>query len=300
MNIETLRLFAAACDGATLTSIAEQEHLSRQAVSQAIRALEMECGTALLTRSRTGSVPTPAGKLLLDHARTILKHHDAALSEIKAYITPSSLHIGIGEMTRMLWPWDLPERYAAAFSASPFTLQTGTPAVLEPQLHSGSLDALITNAPIMLRDFRRELIVFRPSYLLARRDTFSALPSAITPDHLKDLTLLLHPSNPFYNRKLIQYQKQNCPSLSLRSAVSTDIMGIMQEVLHDKKCVYASSGLYERLIALPQGLVLIPFAEMKPPFPSKNVFLIYSKSNPFVSQLHTLALWLKREAERQS
>src|SRR5919108_4523671 len=42
--------------------------LSQPAVSQQVGALERELGTALLVRGRAGTVPTPAGELLLAHA----------------------------------------------------------------------------------------------------------------------------------------------------------------------------------------------------------------------------------------
>ena len=50
---------------------AEALALSQPAVSHQVAALERELGTALLVRGRAGTVPTPAGELLLVHAEAL-------------------------------------------------------------------------------------------------------------------------------------------------------------------------------------------------------------------------------------
>src|SRR5919108_3866283 len=66
---------------------AEALSLSQPAVSQQVGALEQELGTALLVRGRAGTVPTPAGELLLAHADALaarLALADTQMDELAA------------------------------------------------------------------------------------------------------------------------------------------------------------------------------------------------------------------------
>jgi DNA-binding transcriptional LysR family regulator len=54
------------------------------AVSQRIGALERQCGVRLFDRSARGVSPTPAGRLLLEHAERVLQAVDAARADLNA------------------------------------------------------------------------------------------------------------------------------------------------------------------------------------------------------------------------
>src|SRR5829696_749385 len=60
--------------------------LSQPAVSQQVGALERELGTALLVRGRAGTVPTPAGDLLLAHADALAARIDLADEQMVALL----------------------------------------------------------------------------------------------------------------------------------------------------------------------------------------------------------------------
>ncbi len=78
MNLRQIRYFVA---------VAEEQHFSRAAVrvgieqsplSRAIRTLERDIGVTLLERTSRGSRLTPAGKVFLQYARSIIESLDAA------------------------------------------------------------------------------------------------------------------------------------------------------------------------------------------------------------------------------
>lgn len=106
MDITALRYFIEACKGQTLTLIAEEAHISRQAVSQSLQSLERECGVQLLERTRSGARMTPAGERLFAHAQAIVERHDLALRELKMMGEYPTLYVGYGRMTHNLWPWN--------------------------------------------------------------------------------------------------------------------------------------------------------------------------------------------------
>ena len=57
---------------------------SQPAVSHQVRALERELGTRLLVRGRAGTVPTPAGELLLGHADALAARLELADTQMDA------------------------------------------------------------------------------------------------------------------------------------------------------------------------------------------------------------------------
>lgn len=72
LDLKTLRLLVAVCDSGNMKDAAAQEHIEPSAISKRIAQLEDTLGTPVLVRGRRGAVPTPAGRALLEHARTLL------------------------------------------------------------------------------------------------------------------------------------------------------------------------------------------------------------------------------------
>ena len=72
-DLVDLSLFRHVVEAGSITRGAEQAHLALGAASTRIRHMEEALGAALLVRNRQGVVPTPAGRTLLQHARTILR-----------------------------------------------------------------------------------------------------------------------------------------------------------------------------------------------------------------------------------
>lgn len=70
-DLTDLRVFLHACEGGSMTEAAARSHLTLQAVSARIRALEDEAGQPLLRRHARGVVATGAGEALARHARLV-------------------------------------------------------------------------------------------------------------------------------------------------------------------------------------------------------------------------------------
>ena len=72
LDLKSLRLLVAVCDLGNMKEAAAQEHIEPSAISKRIAQLEHTIGTPVLVRGRRGAQPTPAGRALLEHARTVL------------------------------------------------------------------------------------------------------------------------------------------------------------------------------------------------------------------------------------
>lgn len=102
MDINTLRIFVLAVDEKSLSRAAEKENLVTSTASKRIAELERQLDRVLLYRHGRGVDPTPAGMLLYQHAKAILRglqtaeaaiHHFShdGVAKIRLAANPSTL-----------------------------------------------------------------------------------------------------------------------------------------------------------------------------------------------------------------
>ena len=85
LDIKTLRLFVAVCDCGNLKAAAVREHIEPSAISKRMALLEAAAGVQLLDRNRRGSRPTPEGRVLLEHARSVLLTLERAEADLAGF-----------------------------------------------------------------------------------------------------------------------------------------------------------------------------------------------------------------------
>jgi DNA-binding transcriptional LysR family regulator len=103
LDIDLLRTFVAIAEMRTLGRAAGKIGRTQAAVSMQVKKLEAMLNQPLLNRTGRGVLLTLHGERLLGHARTILRHHDAAMADISGTGLSGTLRFGC------------PDDYAAAF-----------------------------------------------------------------------------------------------------------------------------------------------------------------------------------------
>jgi DNA-binding transcriptional LysR family regulator len=103
LDIDLLRTFTAIAESHTLGRAATKVGRTQAAVSMQVKKLEEMLNQPLLNRTGRGVVLTLHGERLLGHARTILRHHDAAVADISGAGLSGTIRFGC------------PDDYAAAF-----------------------------------------------------------------------------------------------------------------------------------------------------------------------------------------
>jgi DNA-binding transcriptional LysR family regulator len=103
LDIDLLRTFTAIAESHTLGRAAAKVGRTQAAVSMQVKKLEEMLNQPLLNRTGRGVVLTLHGERLLGHARTILRHHDAAVADISGAGLTGTIRFGC------------PDDYAAAF-----------------------------------------------------------------------------------------------------------------------------------------------------------------------------------------
>ncbi len=103
LDIDLLRTFVAIAETHTLGRAAARIGRTQAAVSMQVKKLEALVNQPLLNRTGRGVQLTLHGERLLGHARTILRHHDAAVADVTGAGLAGTLRFGC------------PDDYAAAF-----------------------------------------------------------------------------------------------------------------------------------------------------------------------------------------
>jgi DNA-binding transcriptional LysR family regulator len=150
MDLRHLRYFVAVVDEGQFVRAAAGLHVAQSALSQQIRDLERELGTELLHRDRRGVRPTPAGEVLLGHARALLERAELARAEVAQFtgVITGRLRIASGSPSG---PVPLPATLAEFQRRHPaveIVIRDATSEELIRWLEEGTIDvAVITFAP---------------------------------------------------------------------------------------------------------------------------------------------------------
>jgi molybdate transport repressor ModE-like protein len=117
-DLVDLRLFLHIVDAGSITGGAERAHLALAAASTRIRNMEETLGTPLLNRERHGVHPTPAGRTLVHHARTLLQQADRMRGELAEFAGGLKGHIKLMSNTNALTEF-LPQPLSEFLAAHP-------------------------------------------------------------------------------------------------------------------------------------------------------------------------------------
>jgi DNA-binding transcriptional LysR family regulator len=117
-DLTDLKLFCDVVDEGSITAGAGKSALALAAASTRIRNMEAALGAPLLTRSRQGVDPTPAGRMLLKHARTILGQTARLREDLSAYAGGASGEVRLLANTNALTEF-LPEALSSFLARHP-------------------------------------------------------------------------------------------------------------------------------------------------------------------------------------
>jgi DNA-binding transcriptional LysR family regulator len=91
----SLHLFILVCEEGTIARASERAFMAPSAVSKRISDIEVRFGTPLLSRSKRGVEPTPAGMALLRHARSLTRAMERLDSELSEYAEGARGHVRV-------------------------------------------------------------------------------------------------------------------------------------------------------------------------------------------------------------
>ncbi|MCW2239907.1 LysR family transcriptional regulator [Azospirillum canadense] len=101
MDFRQLGNFLHVAELQSLSRAASVLRVAQPALSRQIKSLEEELGVQLLQRHGWGVTPTPAGRVLMEHARRVLKEVGAARDAVQAYQMEPSGTVTFGTPTSL-------------------------------------------------------------------------------------------------------------------------------------------------------------------------------------------------------
>ena len=116
MNLYALEIFVAAVEEQSLSKAAERENLAISTVSKRIKELERSLHRTLLLRHGRGVEPTPAGTLLYQRAKAILKSVALAEKAISGFSTDGVAKLRVAANPSTLLQF-LPQKMARFLSS---------------------------------------------------------------------------------------------------------------------------------------------------------------------------------------
>lgn len=117
-DLTDLRLFLHVVEAASITHGAERAGIALASASARIRGMEEVLGVALLERGRRGVQPTPAGRALLHHARTVTQQVERMRGELGAYARGLKAQVRVLSNTAALTEF-LPDLLGGFLAANP-------------------------------------------------------------------------------------------------------------------------------------------------------------------------------------
>ena len=117
-DLTDLRLFCDVVEAGSITAGAERSALALAAASTRIRHMEAALGAELLTRSRQGVTPTPAGRMLVKHARGLLAQAARMREDLSAFAGGRSGEVRLLANTNALTEF-VPEVLSSFLAAHP-------------------------------------------------------------------------------------------------------------------------------------------------------------------------------------
>lgn len=102
LNLDQLRTLVTAVDLGTLSAASQALHLAQPTVSLHVSELEARLGTQLLLRGARRVQPTPAGDVLLAHARRLLREAEDAVQAVQRQKQGVTGRVRLGTSTGIL------------------------------------------------------------------------------------------------------------------------------------------------------------------------------------------------------
>lgn len=266
MKDHQLRALVQVAECSSIRAAARSMHLSQSALTKALRELEEDVGAELMTRSYKGIEFTPAGTVLLTHARLALSILEKAAAEIRLLRGGAGARVVIA-VTPMAGAVALPRvlrEYEKLQPDAEVHLTEGLLTTVLPDLIEGRLDFAIAVADPA--DLPYE-IAFEPlgpaEAVLAGREGHP-LAGATTWEELKDAKFVMNLSPGSLGRSLLAWMgEQGLPPP--RNMIRCSSTMLMLELMQRTDCIgIGPARLFEDKL-VGHGIQPIRVAPLPPP-----------------------------------
>ncbi len=204
MELRHLRYFVAVAEELHFRRAAERLHVAQPAVSEQVRKLEAELGVVLLNRTHRSVSLTPAGAVLLEEARRVIRQ-----SEVAREAARSARRHQLGRLRVGYAPDAVPRyvprsltRFAEAAPGIEIVLETGSALGLAADVRAGRIDLAVVCLPLATGGLRITRLGEERAVVAVPASRALATYPTVSPAQLADTRLVMLPraNNPaFYD-----------------------------------------------------------------------------------------------------
>jgi LysR family hca operon transcriptional activator len=276
MELRHLRYFIAVADAGSLTVAAQRKlHTSQPSLSRQIRDLEDEVGAQLLERSARGIELTAAGRVFLDHARSVLSKVEAAAEAAGRVAHPAKPCFAMGFLTGHELRW-MPEALQILHDELP-NIDVMISSQYSPQLASallkGTVDAAFLRREQEAPDLVFRLLVKEPLVVVLPRDHPLAKFRAISPRDLAGETFVtVSDTAPVLRAVIDNYLKRS--GINITPSHEADHLAMGMSLIASTRGVGLLPAYAQNF--LPRSVTSRP---LKGDTPTIDLVLGYKKSN---------------------
>ena len=173
MNLDFYRNYIAIIECGTLSAAAEKQHVAQSALSMQVRQFETEYGALLFRREARQMVPTDAGKILYDRARSIVMLEESAHKEVAACAAGLQGTVRLG-MTQAYPDAEMESLLCSFQKENPelrYELHERSSGDLAELLRNGLIEvAVIRSSPVLPSDLEKQISIAQKLCVIFRRD----------------------------------------------------------------------------------------------------------------------------------
>ncbi len=276
MELRHLRYFVAVAEAESLTVAAKRKlHTSQPSLSRQIRDLEEEIGVELLTRRARGIELTPAGRVFLDHARSVLSQVEAAGETARRIAHPAKPCFVMGFLTGHELTW-MPEAIKILRDELPnvdVVISSQYSPLLANGLSKGKIDAAFLRREKGVPELAYRVLVKEPLVVVLPTDHRLATLKAISPGDLVGETFVgVSDTAPVLRVVIDNYLKRS--GTNIRPAHEADHLAMGMSLIASTRGVGLLPAYAQNF--LPSSVTSRP---LKGDTPTIDLVLGYKKSN---------------------
>ena len=276
MELRHLRYFVAVAEAGSLTVAAERElHTSQPSLSRQIHDLEEEVGALLLVRKARGIELTPAGRVFLDHARSVLSQVEAAGEAVRRITHPAKPCFVMGFLTGHEMTW-MPEVIKILHDELPnvdVMISSQYSPLLADGLAKGKIDAAFLRREKGVPGLAFRLLTKEPLMVILPSDHRLAARQAISPADLAgEPFVIVSRTAPVLRVVIENYLKQS--RIKIRPAHEADNVTMGISLIVSTRGVGLLPAYTQNF--LPSSVTSRP---LKGDAPTVDLVLGYKKSN---------------------
>lgn len=186
MNIKQIEIFVTIAETGSFSKGADAACITQSTASQHIAALEDACGVKLLDRTGRGAVATEAGKILLVHARQVLRSLKETEQAILQFRQADGVELCVGGST-IPGTYLLPKAIAALRKSDPgicVKVEIGDSSEVLTKLTEEKIEIGIVGATFDDKRFTTEALGHDEILLVARKGHRWCGRAAVQPEEL--------------------------------------------------------------------------------------------------------------------